>query len=412
MKVTGIIAEYNPFHNGHLRHLKASRERTGADYVVVAMSGCFVQRGDAAIVHKMQRAEMALAMGADAVFELPVCAATASAAYFAGGGVRLLGSTGVVTHMAFGSEETDLSLLSAIVSVLADGADQLDERIRTELKNGLSYPAARALAVQNVLAQRDPQLAEQAGRAMNSGNTILALEYLLALRAQKSPIVPLALPIPADEQGRRDSASAIRKIVRENTPESAYAVLRDAQLMPQGALELLTSGKRESVFSLSLNDFSDMLYHKLRSMSLPELAAVPDVGDDLAARILNGLPEFTDAESFLSRLSVRSYTRTRLARALVHVLLSVSPYPAGSDPPYLRLIGMRQDAGALIRTIRENASVPLLQRLDAENIKRLSPEGKALLDQDLFASDLYRQVFARKHGITLPRDYENPCVIY
>ena len=146
MKVTGIIAEYNPFHNGHLRHLSESRERTGADYVVVALSGCFVQRGDAAAAHKMLRAETALRMGADAVFEIPSAAASASAAYFAAGGVRLLAGTGTVTHLSFGSEETDLTLLGEIAELLADEPPALRETLKAELKNGLSYPAARSAA--------------------------------------------------------------------------------------------------------------------------------------------------------------------------------------------------------------------------------------------------------------------------
>ena len=149
MKIVGLITEYNPFHNGHLHHINEARRVTGADYVIVVMSGDYVQRGAPAVMPKRLRAEMALKCGASAVFELPVCYAAGSAEYFAMGAVSLLDSLGIVDAICFGSECNDLESLSHVADILTGEPDDYRSLLRTNLKKGVSFPSARHDAPNN-----------------------------------------------------------------------------------------------------------------------------------------------------------------------------------------------------------------------------------------------------------------------
>lgn len=147
MKVNGIIAEYNPFHNGHKYHLEESGRLTGADYSIVVLSGNFVQRGDPALTDKHTRAEMALRNGADLVLELPTVYSASSAEYFATGAVSLLDKLGVVTHLCFGSEYGDAALLGRIASILREEPEEYTRELKARLRQGCSYPVARNAAL-------------------------------------------------------------------------------------------------------------------------------------------------------------------------------------------------------------------------------------------------------------------------
>ena len=213
MKVAGIIAEYNPFHNGHAYHIEEVRKKTGADYIIAIMSGNFVQRGGPAIVDKYTRTKMALLGGADLVIELPVVAATASAETFARCGVAILNSIGVVTHLGFGCETDDLELLHALANLFVEEPKEYQELLSSYLKEGLSYPAARAKAAgeyfqkfvadtsitnrnstHNVYADGIIDNTLNIEATLNNPNNILAIEYLKALKQINSTIKPCPSP--------------------------------------------------------------------------------------------------------------------------------------------------------------------------------------------------------------------------
>ena len=183
MKVLGIIAEYNPFHNGHHYQIKKAKEYTGADYTVVIMSGPFVQRGEPALLSKYERAKAALSEGVDLIIELPVCYATASANYFALGAVSLLHQLGIITHLSFGVETNNLDEFHHLVHFLESETHEYKSELRQSLKTGTSYPKARRDAVSKLLG-------EEYGQILDTPNNILALEYLLSLKQLNSPIIP------------------------------------------------------------------------------------------------------------------------------------------------------------------------------------------------------------------------------
>ncbi|MBR4277086.1 MAG: nucleotidyltransferase family protein, partial [Lachnospiraceae bacterium] len=188
MIVNGIIAEYNPFHNGHIAHLEKTKEQTNADYTIVAMSGNFVQRGAPAVVDKYVRTKMALEGGADLVLEIPTCYSTSSAEYFASAGVALLDKIGVVDYLSFGSESGDIEILNHIASILLEEPPEFSEYMQRYLREGYTYPLAR----NNALIQYENSLFD-ATRVLESPNNILAIEYIKAILRRESTITPFTI---------------------------------------------------------------------------------------------------------------------------------------------------------------------------------------------------------------------------
>ncbi len=180
MRIAGVIAEFDPFHNGHGYFLRRVRELTSADFVIAVMSGDFTQRGSIASCSKRLRTRMALMSGADVILELPVQYATASAELFASGGVSILGSTGVVDAISFGTEEADCGKLKRMADILLDETDEFKELLSGYLKDGMNYPAARMKAVSAVAHDEMPNAED----IMKCPNNILGVEYLKAVKRQ------------------------------------------------------------------------------------------------------------------------------------------------------------------------------------------------------------------------------------
>jgi len=241
MKVLGIVVEYNPFHNGHLYHLQASRASCRADCVVGVMSGNFTQRGEPAIINKWARTEMALLNGVDLVIELPCAYAMASAEYFAFGAVKLLDSLGAVDTLCFGSESGNIQKLAEVASILADEPILYKQALKTSLASGKSFPAARQEALSNYLNSLLGR--DYLSDAITSPNNILGIEYLKALIKLNSKIVPISIERKGsgyhslELSGEICSATAIRKTLAENNWSDAKQLLACA--LPKQSLAIL-----------------------------------------------------------------------------------------------------------------------------------------------------------------------------
>ena len=273
MNVIGIIAEYNPFHKGHAYQIEKIKREVQADYAIIAMSGDFVQRGAPALVDKYCRAQMALSSGADLVLELPVLFASSSAEYFAKGGVSLLCHTGVVTHLGFGTENGQLSVFQKIAGVLLKEPELYADMLNVHLKNGFSFPNARAKALQAYFASTGDVSFPPVWETLSLPNNILAIEYLKALAQLGSSIIPY--PIKRQGNGYHDisregsfcSAAAIRAFAKGCRPQHGYpslegglppseekhAFLPLADAMPQAAFEALCSYPRPFLFEDSFS---------------------------------------------------------------------------------------------------------------------------------------------------------------
>lgn len=430
MNVIGIIAEYNPFHNGHAYQIAHVRKNLHADYIVVATSGDYVQRGEPALLDKYTRARMALSSGADVVLELPVLWSTASAELFADAGISLFEKTGCVNGICFGAESGDLALLRRIADVLADEPADLKASLKHNLKSGSTFPKAREAALLSYFsgsAGQDgalPVSAEALSSLLASPNNILALEYLKALRRRASSITPYLLKregaayhetsilsgasaIPASASAIRhtlfaDAAGACGNSADRASEDSADGILRHA--MPQEALAILQDYRADFPL-LCADDFSGILGYLLLSSSATQLARTADSSPEFANRMQNQLPYYTSFSSFASRLKSKEMTLTRINRILLHSILGItsSDYACGNaldKIPYLRILGFRKSAAPLLAALKASAAVPLITR-PSQAPKLLSPDAMRVFEHDVFAGNLYLQMRNQKGGTPL-----------
>ncbi len=233
-KVLGIVAEYNPFHNGHLYHLEKSKKDTGCSYTVAIMSGNFTQRGSTSLMDKWSKAQSAIECGVDLVIELPVFYAISSAENFAEGAIKILDSLKVVDHLSFGAETANIEILDKCADVLYNEPREYKSLLSHELKKGLSFPKAREKALMLYLND-----IRKFANVLSSPNNILGIEYLKALKKFKSNIQPIT--IPRYEVGYNDlsytentaSSTAIRNMIKNNgfnalqslMPAPSYSIL-------------------------------------------------------------------------------------------------------------------------------------------------------------------------------------------
>lgn len=408
MKVVGLITEYNPFHNGHRYHIEKAKEITGADYAVVIMSGDYVQRGTPAIMPKRLRAEIALQCGADAVFELPVPYATGSAEYFAEGAVSFLHQLHIVDSLCFGSESNDLEGLQKIADILVNEPDDYKLHLQTHLKNGLSFPSARQKALAEYFA--DKNLCS----LVNDPNNILGIEYLKALKKLKSPIRPYTIQREGAHYHEKNlditfsSASAIRNLLAEATDFSSFAADLEKHV-PAECLDILKEnyGSKYPVYP---RDFSLLLKYRLLEETSASLVQYADVAEELANRIYNHLSDYLDFEQFCGLLKTKEMTHTRIQRALLHVLLKVKETDVqvlreSNYHYYARLLGFRKESAALISAIAKNSSLKLITKV--ADIEKLNDKGKQMLQQDIFASNLYASVISDKYHLKMKNEYQN-----
>lgn len=395
MKVTGLIAEYNPFHNGHRYHIRRSRQITGADFIVVVMSGDFVQRGAPALLDKFTRARMALSCGADLVLELPVRYALGSAEFFAAGGVALLDCLGAVDTLSFGSEQGDVSCLMNLSSLLLREPEIFRETLKKKSAEGLPFPAAREQA----LLSSFPDQPKNVQQILSSPNNILGIEYGKALLRFRSAIKPVTI--------RRMESSYHQQELSE-TFSSATALRRSLQ---RGELSKLSSQIPSAVFSLlqeavksretaCSDDYSLLMKYKLLSETADTLIRFQDVSPDLANRILAQLNSLNTLEDFSFHLKTRQMTYSRICRSLFHILLDLPRFSIGDNAaetaPYARILGFRKEASPLLHEIKKRSVIPLVSRPAAEE-KKLCAHGRTLLSEDIRCGNLYESVLAIKN---------------
>ncbi len=410
MKVNGIIAEYNPFHNGHKYQLNEAKKHTNADYTIIAMSGNFMQRGAPAILDKHKRTLMALQNGADLVLELPMYYAVSSAEYFAMGAVTLLDKLGVVTNLCFGSECGNLSVLEQIAHILITEPESYSVALRHNLRQGVSYPVART----NALLQYEPSL-DNYRDVFSSPNNILGIEYLKALLRRNSSIVPFTtMRIGSDYHEKRlgenqSSALAIRHAVFGGQGMEFL----ESQ-MPVGAYDVMASHLSTSK-PMHINDFSTALQYKLFMENGQGFSQYLDVSLDLSDRIEKSIFQFDSFSGFCDLLKSKDMTYTRISRCLLHILLNMKntdmdTYRSMDYVPYARVLGFRKSATPLLTAIKGHSSIPLITKLaDAPQI--LSPKALQMLEGDIRRNTIYEGTLALKTNQVIRNEYRTPLVI-
>ena len=357
MRVVGIIAEYNPLHNGHIYHLERAKALSGADYCIVVLSGNFVQRGEAACTDKFSRAGWALRAGADLVLELPSVYAVAPAERFAAGGVRTLHATGVVNDLAFGCEAPDLQTLYQISDIIATEPPALQEAIKRHLALGKSYPRARFDALSEYGVPKN-MLA-----AIAQPNNILAVEYLNAIRQYAPSIEPLPIERVGtgyhseDIVGDFASATAIRKAIVEGRSE----ILATMPNFVGGPLLY------DDQFIIPQEALSDVMLYAIRRMSVAELAALPDVAEGFENVLYRSVRIARTLSEFYELIKTKRYTLARCKRIVACALLGITneqvrKLTQSREGSYLKVLGFQKKARPLISEIAKRRTAPLILR--------------------------------------------------
>lgn len=408
MKTVGIIAEYNPFHNGHLHHIKEAKRLTNANYTVVVMSGDFVQRGTPAIIDKYSRTKMALSCGADLVFELPVHYATATAELFAHGAISILNSLGFIDYICFGSEHTEVSDFYTLAQLLEAPTKDFSSKLVHYTKQSFSYPVARTKALEDYFRERDqPKILS----FLSEPNTILGVSYLQALLRLKSNITPYI--IPRRGQGYHSfamensiaSASGIRNMYMEQG--SLFSL---SEYLPESVLSILMEQENKT-FPIDVNDFSSLLYYKLRSMT--DSSPFPDISEDLWNRINKTYDAYTSFSMLCDKVKSKNLVYTSICRHLLHILLELSIPSKNKIPGYVRLLGFKKEASHLLRSGANSSNkpnIPIITKV-ADASKKLTTDNLVLFEEELRASQLYQHICYQKFDYMDKTEYQKGPVI-
>ena len=384
-KVVGIIAEYNPFHNGHSYHIQNTKVLTGADFVVAVMTGNFTQRGNTSVVDKWEKTKMALNGGADLVIELPTIYSISSAENFANGAIKILNTLGIVDSISFGMEADDISTLNNISNVLYMEPPEYKAILEHELSKGSSFPKARENALMMYLND-----IKRYANVLKGSNNILAIEYLKALKKQKSNLVPIGVKREKvyynstkiiDEYA---SATGIRNLLLHNQLEEVRKVV------PAKTYSLLLNNIRQGTYVLDITTYNNEIIYKLRSMSVKEIANLPDVSEGLEYLIKDASNKTNNLIELINKVKSKRYTQTRVQRILLYALLGITKKDmeiSKKMTPYIRVLGCSENGKMLLSQMNSKAKViTSFKKFEKSNKNR---KIKRILEIDKKATDIY-----------------------
>lgn len=373
MKNLGIICEYNPFHNGHAKQI-GMFERT-----VCLMSGNYVQRGEPAIVDKYIRAQTAVACGASLVLELPITCAISSAEGFASGAVSIFRRLGCVDAICFGSESGDINNIMSTAKILCEPS--FGAYLRAELEKGVSFPAAREMALSAMGA--DASL-------LVKPNDILAVEYCKAILSQNAHLEPITVKREGDYHGGSDVQNPSASFLR--TQESWE------DFMPAAAWDIFCRAPRHS---LSAGEKAWLA--RLRSVSEAEFEQVPYGSEGLWRKLMRACREQTSLEQIIEAVKSKRYTRTRIMRMLLCAFLGITEQMLQQPAPYVRVLAFDDVGRTMLRQMRDEGSIPLV------NAGQMPPDA-AYWELERRASDLYG--LFREDSLGAPAQEQNARVFY
>ena len=417
MKILGIIAEYNPFHNGHKYQIEKAKEISAADYIIVIMSGNYVQRGAPAVFDKKTRSEMALNAGVDAVFEMPSFFSCASASDFADFGISLLQILGA-DYISFGAENNDYKLLNDVADILLYG--DLESNIKKYISSGLNYAKARHNAIIKELKGNN---VEQIESILASPNNILAIEYLKNIKLKKFDIEPVIISRCGSgyhekgiEENKFSSATAIRKLmaVRGYCKETDFTQ-NIIKVVPKENIELLKKNKPvfedDFLFTLQRN----ILDKLKRGENLTEYC---DMSEGLANTVEKTIYELKSRSytDFILNLKSKNFTYTRISRALFHILLNhkkqdLKKIKSGENiSAYPLLLGFKKESSELLSELKRRSKMPIISKIsNAKDI--LNEESFKIFENNIYADFLYNSIYFEKYGESLINPYRSNVVI-
>ena len=383
-KILGIIAEYNPFHNGHKYHLEESKKKSNSDYVVAVITGNYTQRGSCSIINKWQKAKMAKENGIDLIIELPVIYSISSAENFAYGAIKILDSINV-SNLSFGVECESLETLSKIANILYNEPSEYKSYLSTELSAGLSFPKARSNALNRYMNSDITKI-------INSPNNILGIEYLKALKRINSKIEPFI--VTRHETNHNDknikenfaSSSSIRNYINTNTN---YDLLKS--VMPINSFNILIENINNGTFVNNIYSFEKEIMYVLRKMDIQEIKNLPDVNEGLENGIKKAANSCNNLTDFLSKIKSKRFTLTRIQRILLYSLLDITKTDMQLSKniiPYVHILDFNSKGKELISEIKKsNPNIITSVKKFKENCK--DHNLVHILEKDILATNIY-----------------------
>lgn len=406
--VLGIIAEYNPFHNGHFYQIEEAKKQTGAKYVVAVMSGNFTQRGNTSLIDKWTKAQMALENGVDIVLELPTIYSVSSAENFAEGAIKILDSLKIVDTLCFGTETADFAALNNIANVLHNEPKEYVAILNHELGKGISYPKARENALMMYLND-----IKRYASILSGSNNILAIEYLKALKRLKSDMTPFSIQrkkVYYNDERIIDefaSSTAIRKLIATEQ----YAEVR--KVVPMSSYMLLKEKIEKGNFVIDIIKFEKEILYNLRKMTVKQIAELPDVTEGLEYAIKNAANSCNSLLELVNIIKSKRYTQTRIQRILVYALLGITKKDmanARKVTPYARVLGFNKNGREMLSDICSiNPRINMItsvKKYEDQNINKVLRE---MLEKDIFATNVYTLGYEDDSWANL--DYTNKLVI-
>ena len=368
--VSGVICEFNPFHNGH-KYLLGSARRNSSK-VICVMSGNFTQRGEIALYEKHVRAEMALKNGADLVISLPVGWSMSGAENFAFGGISLLNSTGIVERLVFGCENNNLDLLKQTASLLNDNS--VLDSIKKNADTGITFAKAR----ENAIAQISPPCAD----ILTKPNNILAVQYLLSaenigFKGEFLPVCRVGAEHDSKETSNNfSSASNIREHILKNDFECVL------NLVPSNIINTLKSAPHTD-FSL----LDKAVLFKLRALTLDDIKNLPDISEGIENRIFENIKSATCFEELLSNIKTKRYTMARIRRILMCAAFGIDNSYIKKKPPYIKILGYNDTGKEMLTDISKNSDIPLI--INSKDTDKLDDFGKKVFESEMLSTDLF-----------------------
>ena len=386
MKIGGIIAEYNPFHNGHKYQIEKSKELGELTHIVAVMSSNYVQRGETAILSKWARAEMAVKNGVDLVIEMPTLWSTSYAQRFAEAGISLLDGLGCVSTLSFGSECGNIDELISLKNAI--NSEAVEEKLKENLELGLSYASARASALRDVCGNRYFDMLEGA-------NNTLGIEYLNAMDRLGSKMQPITVKrrgASHDSVMRSEnfaSASEIRCLMLAGSSEWERYV-------PQSVVEIYKREAENLLAPCSNSKLEFSILCCMRQLSAEDIAQSPDVSEGIEYRIHDAALKASSLDELYQLAKTKRYSHARIRRIVLHAFMGFTTADYKENPPYIHVLAMNDSGKEILKEAKGQAKLPIVTQ--AADFDELSDYGRHVFSLE----DMCTDVFSLSSPVILP----------
>lgn len=377
MKITAIVAEYNPFHLGHNYHLQSAREITGCDGVICIISGNFMQRGIPAIIDKWKRAELAVLNGADLVVELPLVYSISSAEGFGRGAIKILNSIGIVDNLFYGSEHHSNEELIKITDILLEPPANFTASLKESLSKGLPYHTAREIALSKITDST----------ILKSPNNILAIEYLKALKKYESEIKPVSLK----RQGSGYNDSSLNKLSFSSATSIRLALQKNEDIdtikdsVSQITYDYLLSLQKENYNFIFEESMFNYLKYKILTQG-ERLKYIDEVSEGLDNKIISEISKSKSLNDFILNVKSKRYTYTRISRILSRFFIGLENYDVKkiekTSESYLRPLAFNNTGRHILKEIKEKNIIKIITNVNKNN-------DNSMLDLDILGTKAY-----------------------